>query len=376
LGASKLDFMRAGDGSRAGGARRSCSSLRYGMLVVILACDATVGEGGFRIPEQHEWLDCGRAFAAGGSGEWDDILWGGFALSVVKIDGVYHLYYQGSRAYDVERGTVAWRAVGVATSHDGIRFEKSAANPVLSWFPTHNLEEGATSAATMVDESGRVVMYYGANTWAGRDEVNADARMAISRDGVRFSDTGVVLDHSDPSIWGSGDELFPVVALADRGRRFVYYIPNGSIERGQLGVAWGDTSGFRHAAGVRSLEGAVRAWGPGSVARVGPELYAVFLTQRHARGSRPIEVRTVSIRRPNRMSPPVAVYRWPGVAVASVLLDEEAEQWFLYYRGVPGDRYGVKVARLRRRSENRSAGEVPDEQGSGMDIACPDGAHH
>jgi hypothetical protein len=51
----------------------------------------------------------------------------------------------------------------------------------------------------------------------------------------------VVLDHSNRAVWGWGDELFPVIGFHDNGRWFTYYIPNGVPQRGQLGVAWGNS---------------------------------------------------------------------------------------------------------------------------------------
>ena len=167
------------------------------------------------IPERSDWTDCGPVLEPGQPGEWDLYLWGGFAASVVKRGGTYFLYYQGSDGYDERDGTVTNRAIGVATSPDGLHFTKHPQNPVLRFSPTGNHEEGAVSSAVVVD-GPMVVMSYGANTWTGRDQVSADARLATSADGVRFTDHGVILDHADRQVWGYGDEIFPVIGVPIR----------------------------------------------------------------------------------------------------------------------------------------------------------------
>jgi hypothetical protein len=43
-------------------------------------------------------------FMAGPEGEWDHILWGGRAASVVKKGDQYFLYYQGSEFYQGAAG--------------------------------------------------------------------------------------------------------------------------------------------------------------------------------------------------------------------------------------------------------------------------------
>jgi hypothetical protein len=323
-----------------------------GILATVLqpACGSEAGhEQTLAIPTQSEWVDCGRILEAGADGEWDHHLWGGFGLSVIKRNGVYFLYYQGSRAYDEVAGTVAWRAIGVATSADGLRFTKVAANPILTWFPGQNLEEGATSTAPFLDERNRVVLYYGANSWAGGELVNADARIAVSEDAVHFTDVGIALDHADNTIWGARDELFPVVAIRDKAWRIVYYIPNGSLQRGRLGVAWGDSSGLTRSSSAWSANRPIEAWGPGGAARIGPNTFAVFTTPERGSGNRPIEVRTVTTDAPNRMSEVVMSYEWAEVAVATVLLDDDAGKWFLYYRDSSHSGYAVKVALARAR---------------------------
>lgn len=298
-----------------------------------------------RLPTQEDWVDCGTIFPAGAEGAWDHYLWGGFANGLVKKDGVYYLYYQGANSYDETAGTVTWRAIGVATSTDGIRFTKYAQNPVLTRFPNENLEEGAVSSAVFLSEQGEITMYYGANTWIMADQVSADARLAVSRDGYTFVDLGVVIDHSDKAVWGSGDEIFPVIAFQDSGRWFTYYIPNGTAQRGQLGVAWGGgQADLANSAAAREGNRAIDVWGSGSAVRLEDEVYALFLNNVFGPDGPITEVRTVAHDAPDNLSAPLQVYRFENVQQATFFRDEETDIWYMYYRNINGGEYGVRIA--------------------------------
>ena len=115
------------------------------------------------IPAQEDWVDYGTVLAAGELGAWDYQLFGVFAASVIKKDGEFFLYYQGANGYRIADGSVLWRSIGLATSTDGVNFEKHERNPILSRFPTGNGEEGATSAAAVVGPDQQIALYYGAN---------------------------------------------------------------------------------------------------------------------------------------------------------------------------------------------------------------------
>ena len=106
-------------------------------------------------------------------GAWDFQFFGGFAGTVVKRSGIWYLYFQGSCCYRIVDDSVTFRQVGLATSPDGVNFTKVAGNPVISWSPNNGGEEGAVSAAAVLDPSGDLVVYYGANTEAsaGREGI-------------------------------------------------------------------------------------------------------------------------------------------------------------------------------------------------------------
>jgi hypothetical protein len=339
------------------------------MLVplVLLGCRDSLPHDALAIPAQADWVDHGSIFARGGLGEWDLLQWGGFGGTAVKKNGVYYLYYQGARGYrSPDDPGASRRTIGVATSHDGIHFRKHRDNPVLSWFPNDGPEEGAVSAAALVD-GDEIVVYYGANTEAGSAVyVHADARLATSNDGFAFRDRGAVLRRQDAELWGSGDEISPIVAFKEEGRWVVYYLPNGVPESRRLGVAWGSgRSALTRSTGARSgWFGDIPLWGMGGAARVAPGFFALFLND-VTQGK--IEVRTVAISTPHRLSDPVHIYRFPEASQATVLLDEDRRTWFLYYRARDG--WGVKVAPLGERDTTpptrptRLAGSALDDAG-------------
>lgn len=305
---------------------------------------------GSDIPESEDWIDLGEILSAGLPGTWDHLHYGGFAASVVKRDGTILLYYQGADSYDEAFGTVANRAIGVATSTDGINFLKHAKNPVIRWRPNAWLEEGAVSSAPLLDASQAVWMYYGANSRIDDWNVSADARLAYSADGVTFADVGLILGHSTSTLWGSGDELFPIAAIYEGGDVLLYYLPNGAGRRGKLGVA-------RLEAGVRVVYSSevkgpgsapLSAWGAASIVEVAPGWHVLFLNRDNESC---IEARLVELHRPDRVSAPLTEYCFGNMSKGTVFLDQQSDTWFLYYRSRDGRSYGVKTAARQLRHD-------------------------
>lgn len=341
-------FFRWIRSARTDGTRLAIINLA-GCLFLSIGCTTAQGEilhpQNKIIPGQADWVDCGQIFSSGSEGEWDLYLWGGFAATAIKKDGVFYLYYQGANGYDDDEDTVTYRAIGVATSSDGINFTKYAGNPVLTWFPNENLEEGAVSGGAFLDDNGVIAIYYGANSWIGGGQVNADGRLATSSDGFTFTDLGVVLDHSNRSIWGFGDELFPIIGFEDNGRWFTYYIPNGVLQRGQLGAAWGKgRENLSNSTQARSGSSGISAWGAGSHAKIDSDIYALFINNiRNANGPT-LTVYTVDLNNPASLSTPIQSYQFDNAVQGIVYLDEEKETWFMFYRSSDFESYGVKIA--------------------------------
>jgi hypothetical protein len=293
------------------------------------------------IPTESDWTDYGTIFKGGALGEWDYMLSGGFAGTALKKDGIYYVYYQGASGYQMDPvETSTWRAIGVATSPDGINFTKYSGNPVVAQFPNNRSDEGAVSGAVALSDGGEFLLYYGLNTAESGPGVYADGWLATSSDGLNFGASSVVLGHRDGSLWGSGDQLYPIIAFRDGDQWFVYYIPWGTPQHGQLGVARGSgPDQLSTSSGVVSGDSNVHALGMGGSARIGPNTYALFLNNIAERRT---EVRTVSLSTPNQLSGPIETYRFDRVTEATVFLDEEAKTWFMYYRF--WDDYGVKLA--------------------------------
>ena len=299
-------------------------------------------DSNIRIPAQSDWVDYGIVFEAGAPGAWDLYLWGGFAFSVIKNDGTYYLYYQGSSDYRTEFDeTVLWRTIGVATSKDGIHFTKHEGNPILTWFPNQNGEEGAVSSGLTLGEQEETILFYGANTQESPITINADIRVASSLDGFNFTDLGIALNRRDPSVWGSGDELFSVDAIYDSGQWIVYYIPNGTAESGLLGVAYGHQyNTLDQSSAVTSGGKPISVWGTAGHVKLDQGIYALMLNNVREQWT---EVRLLSLQTPNILSEPVAAYDFDEVQQAVFLLDEADEIWFMYYRTLANS-YGVKLA--------------------------------
>ena len=215
------------------------------------------------IPTLGDWDPGSLAFSRGAEGEWDYILWGGFVNSLIKKGDTYYLYYQGSPSYDDQCESVAHRAIGVATSKDGVNWVKSEKNPVLSWTNRGSVEEGATSSAAWLGADGKIYLYYGANTGTGCT-VSASARLAVSEDGESFQDLGEVLSAKNLTTWGFGDEIFPIGAYSHEDQWFLYYTPNGVPLSRKLGVAVGSSAdAFANSTGLN--DSTIPAWGPVSI---------------------------------------------------------------------------------------------------------------
>lgn len=302
------------------------------------------------IPEPEDWVDFGMIFSTGVDGEWDYYLYGGFAGSAIKHDGLYYLYYQGASGYQSgSNETVTGRAVGVAVSEDGIRYVKSTLNPVVTWSPNRLGEEGAVSSSVTVF-GDQFVMLYGANTAINDHLVSANGRWAVSDDGIEFTDQGIALNHINATVWGYGDELFPVILIEQAGRLFGYYIPNGVSQRGLLGVGSSDgLNPLSATGGVFSGANTVRAWGPASYAEIAPGEYAVFLTDLR---TLTVDAYTVNLDMPSEFSPLIQRYQFSNAHETIILLDRERRTWFMYYARNDYTGYGVRLAPAGNRDES------------------------
>lgn len=284
------------------------------------------------IPAQEDWVDYGAVLETGAEGDWD-FYWAGITpASVVKKDGTIFFYYVAADGYRSFDGDARHRSVGVATSHDGIRFTKYSGNPIMEHRPYDGEEEGANSAAITLDENGRFVMVYGAAS-GPHSSIVADARYAFSDDGLRFNDAGRALYHCDVSVYGAGDEIFPVALLRQPERWVVYYHPNGGrgTER-TLGAAWGkELNRLNNSTAVLDSDSGgwpVGAWG--NIVVLDEETLALF-AQRLWWPDTFVEARVASPKTPYQLSESLVRYDIPNLKRGVVFLDKERRTWFMYY---------------------------------------------
>ncbi|MBI5479463.1 MAG: hypothetical protein HY906_11430 [Deltaproteobacteria bacterium] len=124
-------------------------------------------------------VDAAPVVAPGPSGAWDDAAVCS-ATAVAKEDGAVLLWYAAQSSADA---FPTWR-VGLATSTDGVRFDKSPASPVLR---EGTLEEfdgrGAAEPEVVYDPSRRLYrMWYGARAFLAGTSLG----YAVSADGVAW----------------------------------------------------------------------------------------------------------------------------------------------------------------------------------------------
>lgn len=143
--------------------------------------------------------------------------------SVLKINNVYYMYYDASPENDYKFN------INLATSTDGIHWTKYNGNPILS--PTQAWEAGSISYATIVQDENGYKMTYGNNVQNG-------IGMAYSSDGIHWTkdSSNPVFDLSDVSNNWCSKISYPFSVMAGNNYR-IYYSGVGSDGQYHLGVA-------------------------------------------------------------------------------------------------------------------------------------------
>jgi len=282
------------------------------------------------IPEQSDWTLQGIALEAGAASAWDSRLYGQISPSaVVKKDGTWLLYYVGAAGDRSTDGGPSDRALGVATSTDGIHFTKHGGNPVLTHLPHGNEEEGVFSAGATV-EGDQVVLYYSA-IWAANattESVQGYVALATSQDGLQLEDQGYVVSWDDAAVWGYGDELFPLGVLRTADGWFVYYGAKGHEASWDLGGAWGNsTTQLTSSTPVLVTGDVIGGCDP---VRISEDEVALFVVRDFQ--SNRIEVRRAPYDNPAALGEPERSYSAFDGAYrhTTVMLDRETSTWFMY----------------------------------------------
>lgn len=139
----------------------------------------------------------------GVAGQWDDKGCGCF--SVTDIKGRLHLYYMGAGTNN------SWR-IGLATSGNGIRWQRSKSNPVLPQGPAGSWDSNSVSMPYVLNDDGRLSMIYSGSGKGG------GFGLATSTDGVAWKRQG-----SAPVMRGIGGSMDPCIRKFD-GRFVMWYV--------------------------------------------------------------------------------------------------------------------------------------------------------
>ncbi len=350
--------------------------LLTGVFMVSMLAPANVRAEPVVLPAPSDWVDHGiimRAGAAGSSGvpisepAWDARLGGVISpATAVIFNDSYYLYYVGSRGdrnqYGGNDDGPAFRKLGVvhcALNLDCTKeenWQKHAQNPIIahqyptgtpSGFPNGCPEAGIFSAGAFVEQN-QVLMYYaGCEEGAGCDgSVNCSGYLATSSNGTDFNyDTTAptpVLDAMNESLWGYGDELYPVGAGKIDSQYYIYYVVgNGKNSTWDIGVAWNDKP-----EGVWDNDVSPGSWTGGSAKFLnnrqyigGTDLiqwsssqYLLFVVDTFSRYN--IEVREVKTTSPSIPSTALQTYSNPDTMTRyhnTILLDRVNQRWMMWY---------------------------------------------
>lgn len=119
------------------------------------------------------------ALGLGVTGSWDgkDVM----SPTVVKVDGVYHMYYAGcSKLSGVY-------VLGHALSEDGINWTRDPANPILIYGDEGECDYYGLSNPTVLYEDGMFKLWYQAEGISSQDYLRLQLAYATSPDGTDFT---------------------------------------------------------------------------------------------------------------------------------------------------------------------------------------------
>lgn len=185
--------------------------------------------------------------APGALGAWDNPSISGYPRA--GRGGGYEVLYRGTDAADV-------RAVGYASSVDGIAWNKSAANPVLQG-GTASWDAGGVSFGPLLDEGVRYSMFFRGYDATGELRYGR----AVSPDLVTWQrDTGFVFGPGPAGAW---DEHLDTARVFRKGAGYgMWYLGYDSSFIQQLGYAYSPDgiTWTRHASNPVLSRGAPGSW--------------------------------------------------------------------------------------------------------------------
>ena len=331
------------------------SLLVFQIILTSLTVIATNGKDKFpevAIPKAEEWSREQVVLEAGPRGSWDARLYGQISpCTVLKKKGTYFLYYVGADGNRTTDGGPAHRALGVATSIDGIHFKKFERNPILTHQPHDNQEEGVFSAGSILDKNGNILLYFGATLASNSftESVQCNAGFVTSKDGFHFKNQRYIFTWDEPRVWGHGDEVSPIGAYKYGDKYNVYYIAKSGQVSWGLGVAIGDSPSKFNLFNKVQDEKRVIIGGCDPI-RISEERIAIFMVKDFDTNT--IEIMTAPVEHPEKLTGPVREYHMfrPNYRHTTIYLDRERKIWFMYQSSDQpsnGNKFIVRTAAMK-----------------------------
>lgn len=165
----------------------------------------------------------GTQLGTGGPAAWDSQYVRN--PSVVKSDGTYHMWYEGTAMWPYFK-------IGHATSLDGISWTKDPAKPVLT--PTAGTWDaiGVSNPYVVTNGSGVFEMFYSGNS--GGSWLTGHATSSNGTDWTK--DANAIIAPSGGSAWDKGDSTDYAAALLDGTTWKLFYSGAGAASY-QIGMA-------------------------------------------------------------------------------------------------------------------------------------------
>ena len=170
---------------------------------------------------------------------WDQDIEGAFAL---KWKGNYLLYYSGYRHLDGYPAQGYPAALNVATSEDGVTFERVFDDPILSPTPG-GYDNDAVYSPTIVEHNGELVMIYAGHCYTDCDYgYGVTLLAATSQDGLHWTKvSSPVMTGTEAGLeWTRDGVAEPGLVQGPDGRWYLFFTGLVDEERA-IGLAVGDS---------------------------------------------------------------------------------------------------------------------------------------
>ena len=291
------------------------------------------------IPVASDWTPAVAAVNAGTVGQWDVRIGGAISPCVcLKKNDTWYLFYIGADGDRSSDGGPRHRALGMATSTDGVNFVKAGNNPVITHLPSSGEEEGVFSAGGFVEASGRLVIYYGAMEDQGGGSVDAYICLAFSDDdGATWTNRG---DTQTYALESAGEEFSPIGVFRVGATYYCYYIDNEATWN--LRLASGTLESLTDAGNVTGTSGG-QAKGGGNI--IYTETAGEFVTFIDHYDTRDVLVCTGNTATPLALTQ-VDRYTWGSESHKDqvTMWDPVSEKYYMYIRNGTDDRIDVRTA--------------------------------